>query len=66
MEKPIQTRSEINGIAYFDTILEALVAAANHDTSIWKISYDGVDGGRIRLIRTKDNGWKQENIDYDR
>lgn len=45
----IQTRSEENGLHNFDTLKEAL-DNADQDASVWKISFDGPDGSRVRLV----------------
>jgi len=46
-----QTRSEENGIVFFETMKEALDAALI-DGSIWKISFWSASQERIRLVRS--------------
>lgn len=48
-----QTRSEINGLKYFDSFLEAMKEAKS-DSSVWKVSFTTSDGARIRLVREGD------------
>lgn len=48
-----QTRSEENGINYFDTLGDVMKAAKN-DITIWKISFDSKSDERIRLVRGED------------
>lgn len=49
MNKPIQTRSEENGIVMYET-LEAAFAASEKDLTIWKISFT-LNDERVRLVR---------------
>ncbi len=60
MDTTIQTRSEINGIAYHANLLEAMTAVGR-DNSIWKISFNAANGERIRLIWEYDC-WILESI----
>lgn len=46
----IQSRSEETGIKLHKTLNEAL-QDAKEDKSIWKISFDAIDGSRVRLVR---------------
>lgn len=46
-----QTRSEENGLEWYDTLREA-INAATKDGSIWKISFQSISGERIRLVRS--------------
>jgi hypothetical protein len=53
----VQTRSEINDLAFFDTVAEAFEHART-DGTVWKISWtDGAD--RVRLVRSgvPGGGW---------
>lgn len=61
MAHPIQTRSEVNGLVFWPTLDEAQ-AAADKDETIWKISYTGEDGVRVRLVRQENGSWKDEPL----
>lgn len=62
MKKPIQTRSEVTGIQTHQTIPDAL-NHAKQDRTVWKISFDAINGDRVRLV-SRDNGftWIYEPI----
>lgn len=56
-----QTRSEENGLNYFSTLNDALLAAAC-DNSVWKISFQLENGERVRLVRYEDRSkWIYES-----
>lgn len=57
---PVQTRSEIGGLVNFPTIREAMDYAKEHE-DVWKISFQGPDGSRVRLVRKAD-GFCYENL----
>jgi hypothetical protein len=60
--KLVQTRSEINGITFYETLRQAM-KAADQDQSIWKISFDSITGERVRLVRDAfSDTWKYEPI----
>jgi hypothetical protein len=48
-DKPVQTRSEENGLNQFDTVQEALDYAKN-DLTVWKISFK-LGNERLRLVK---------------
>lgn len=50
-ESQFQTRSEENGIKYYN-VLDGALAAARKDPSIWKISFYALSEERIRLVRS--------------
>lgn len=56
----IQSRSECTGLKFFTTIKEAF-DHAKRDKTVWKISYTGTDGKRLRLVR-RASGWIAEPI----
>jgi hypothetical protein len=56
-----QTRSEEHGINYFHTLEEA-IEAAEHDKTIWKISYTDERNERVRLVKQKDMTWVHEPL----
>lgn len=60
--KSVQTRSESNGLCYFDTVKEAMDRAVEN-TSIRQISFN-VGDERVRLVRNSklSNGWIYEPI----
>jgi hypothetical protein len=45
-----QTRSEWNGLKYFES-LKLAMAEAKKDPSVWKISFNVVTEERVRLVR---------------
>lgn len=45
-----QTRSEKNGLKYFETMKEAM-GHAKDDETVWKVSFGLPTGERIRLVR---------------
>lgn len=51
-----QTRSETNGLDYFDTLEQALQEAEN-DPTIWKISK-----GDTRLVKLENGSWENQPI----
>ncbi len=57
----IQCRSEEYGLSYYDTFEEAF-NAASRDHTIWKMSWDEIGGGRVRMVRRTDNTWEYEPI----
>jgi len=54
-----QTRSEVNGMGYFDSLGAAMKAAAK-DSTIWKISFT-VGKESIRLVK-RDSQWIYEPL----
>jgi hypothetical protein len=48
-DKPVQTRSEENGLNQFDTVQEALNYAKSDET-VWKISFK-LGNERLRLVK---------------
>jgi hypothetical protein len=56
----IQTRNHLGEILDHKTLQDAL-AHAREDQTVWKISFEIIDGSRVRLIKT-DEGWTYENI----
>ena len=54
-----QTRSETNGMGYYDS-LEAAMKAAAKDDSIWKISFT-VGKESVRLVK-QDSQWIYEPL----
>jgi hypothetical protein len=56
-----QTRSEVNGLHYFNKIEDALIRA-EADESIWKISFESRVGQRIRLVRNAEGFFQYESI----
>lgn len=62
--RPVQTRSERNGIAHHETLKDAF-RAANYDPTIWKVSFPLQTGERVRLVKITDDdgaGWIFEPI----
>ena len=59
-EYPIQVRSEELGVRQFKTLQDAL-SYAQDNRSVWKISFEIIDGTRVRLVR-EDNQWIYESI----
>ena len=59
--KPFQTRSEDTGLANHLTLQDALQASCD-DPTIWKISFEIIDGTRVRLIKVDGVGWVYENV----
>jgi hypothetical protein len=57
----VQTRSEMNGLVFFDTVAEAIRHAEIDDT-VWKISFDASTGERIRLVREHGHTWVYDPI----
>lgn len=56
----IQTRDNDGALMQFQTLADAF-RAAERDPEIWKISFDGQSGERVRLIRVE-GGWLYEDI----
>ena len=56
----IQVRFNNGSLAVYETLADAF-RAAEEDEEIWKISFDGKSGERVRLIRTE-GGWLYEDI----
>jgi len=54
----VQTRSEENGVEFFETIAEAFTHAIN-DKTVWKVSFTH-RGERFRFVRTDNNEWVNE------
>ena len=54
-----QTRSEVNGMRYFDS-LDAAMKAAAKDSTIWKISFT-VGKESVRLVK-QDGQWIYEPL----
>ena len=50
-----QTRSEETGLEFYETLDDALAATVK-DPTIWKVSFTGINGDRVRLIRGEDFG----------
>ena len=56
-----QTRSDVNGLGFFDTFNEAF-NAWKEDNSIWKISFRNRDGTWMRWRpKTKKEAWENED-----
>lgn len=49
-EIEIQTRGEISGLMYFDT-LESALSYAEKNKDVWKISFSIHSGERVRLVK---------------
>ena len=45
-----QTRSEETGLIQHPT-LEAAIAHCNNDTTVWKLSYESEEFGRVKYIK---------------
>ena len=60
--KHVQTRDEDGSLLYFDSVSEAF-RYANDTPSVWKVSWDDLDGDRLRFVRTStDDGWRYSPI----
>ncbi len=57
-----QTRSEILGIAEWDSLEGALFYAEEHLT-VWKISFFAENGERIRLVKNNDSKFELERME---
>ena len=61
IEYPVQVRSETTGMVCLSTLDEAL-DLAQHDKSIWKISFFSLGRERVRLVKVINVGWVLEDI----
>lgn len=50
VEGEVQTRSEVTGLTFFDT-LEQAVKHAEEDKTVWKLSYKTATGHKRIVIR---------------
>lgn len=58
----IQTRSEEHGLNFFSSVREAHAHAQKHK-DVWKISFEGPDGRRVRLVREGDKFFYEDLMD---
>jgi len=56
-----QTRSEENGLKFFETQEEGFNHALN-DPTVWKISWNHSLPNPIRMVRQSDGTWKQQSL----
>lgn len=64
MNNMIQTRSEVDGIKFFHNFKDAY-KYATENLHVWKISFELLNGERVRLVKHNNQGyigWNYEPI----